>query len=146
MKKLLILTFILISSNLFAETSPETLIKQFFETYKTDPGKAVKDLYSTNIWTERIKDDIDKIVKTVNGFTIDYMGSYYGYELITTRKFSESFVMYSYIVKYDRQPLRFIFKFYKPNDKWVLFSYSLDDSIAAEIEEAGKLYNLDLQK
>ncbi len=131
---------------LFAQSSPQSLINDFFETYEKDAGKAVKDLYSTNIWTERIKDDIDKIIGTVNGFTESYMGKYYGYELITSKKFAESFILYSYLVKYDRQPLRFIFKFYKPNDKWVLYSYALDDSLDDEIQEAAKLYYLNLDE
>jgi hypothetical protein len=74
------------------------------------------------------------------------MGKYYGNEIIITKKFSESFILYSYLVKYDRQPMRFIFKFYKPNDKWVLYSYALDDNLDNEIQEAAKLYNLNLEE
>ena len=146
MKRILIVLMILASGNLIAQSCPQELINSFFGTYEKDPGKAVKDLYATNIWNERIKDDIDKIIGTVNGFTESYMGKYYGQELITTKKFSESFVLYSYLVKYDRQPIRFIFKFYKPDDKWVLYSYALDDSLDDEIQEAAKLYYLDLDK
>ncbi len=146
MKKLLIVLLISISGNLFAQSSPQDLIDTFFKTYEKDAGKAVKELYATNKWTERIKDDIDKIIGTVNGFTESYMGKYYGYEIITKKKFSESFELYSYMVKYDRQPIRFIFKFYKPNDKWVLYSYALDDNLDAEIQEAAKLYYLELDK
>ncbi len=137
---------ILTSGNLFAQSSPEQLIDRFFETYEKDAGKAVKELYGTNKWSERSKDNIDKIIGTVNGLTEDYMGKYYGQELITTKKFAESFILYSYLVKYDRQPLRFIFKFYKPNDQWVLYAYSLDDQLDSEIQEAAKLYYLDLDE
>jgi hypothetical protein len=146
MKKLLIILLISLSGNIFAQSSPQNIINSFFATYEKDPGKAVKDLYATNKWTERIKDDIDKIIGTVNGFAESYMGKYYGNEIITTKKFSESFVLYSYLIKYDRQPMRFIFKFYKPNDKWVLYSYALDDDLDNEIQEAAKLYNLNLDE
>lgn len=146
MKKLLFVLLISISGNLFAQSSPQNMINDFFTTYEKDAGRAVKELYATNKWTERIKDKIDKIIGTVNGFTESYMGKYYGYEIITIKKFSESFELYSYLVKYDRQPIRFIFKFYKPNDKWVLYSYSLDDSLDDEIQEAAKLYYLKLDK
>ena len=135
---------ILVSGSVFAQSSPKNLIDNFFATYEEDPGKAVKQLYETNKWNERIKDDIDKIIGTVNSFTESYMGKYYGYEIITSKKFSESFELYSYLVKYDRQPIRFIFKFYKPDNEWVLYSYSLDDSLDDEIEEAAKLYYLNL--
>jgi hypothetical protein len=144
MKKLLLILLISASGTLFAQSNPQDLINTFFAAYEKDPGKAVKELYETNKWTERIKDDIDKIVGTVNGFTESYMGKYYGYEIITKKKFAESFVLYSYLVKYDRQPIRFIFKFYKPNDKWVLYSYEFDDKLDDEIQEAAKLYYLEL--
>ncbi|AMC10204.1 hypothetical protein Lupro_02575 [Lutibacter profundi] len=146
MKKLLFVLLILISVNSFAQSSPQDIINVFFATYEKDAGKAIKELYETNKWTERIKDDIDKIIGTVNGFTESYMGKYYGYEIITKKKFAESFELYSYMVKYDRQPIRFIFKFYKPNNKWVLYSYALDDSLDSEIQEAAKLYYLKLDK
>jgi len=146
MKKLLFVLLISMSGNIFAQSSPEDMISDFFTTYEKDAGKAVKNLYATNKWTDRIKDDIDKIIGTVNGFTESYMGKYYGYEIITTKKFSKSFELYSYLIKYDRQPIRFIFKFYKPNDKWVLYSYALDDTLDDEIQEAAKLYYLELDK
>lgn len=146
MKKLLFIFLITISGNLLAQSNSQDLIDKFFETYKKDAGKAVKELYATNKWTERVKDDIDKVIGTVNSFTESYMGKYYGYELITKKKFAESFELYSYMIKYDRQPIRFIFKFYKPNDKWVLYSYALDDSLDSEIQEAAKLYYLKLDE
>ena len=146
MKKLLLLLLILTSVKAISQSNPQKLIDNFFTTYESDPGKAVQDLYDTNKWTERAQDDIDRVIGTVNGFTESYMGKYYGYELITRKKFAESFELYSYLIKYDRQPIRFIFKFYKPNDNWVLLSYSLDDSLDDEIQEAAKLYYLELDK
>ena len=146
MKKILIVAIVYLSGPVYSQSTPQDLIDNFFLTYKKDAGKAVKELYKTNVWTERIIDDIENVVNTVNGFTKNYMGEYYGYEIITTKKFSESFELYSYLVKYDRQPIRYIFKFYKPNDKWVLYEFKLDDSIDDEIEEAAKLYYLDLEK
>lgn|SRR5690554_6722642 len=142
MKKLLFVTLIALSGNLFAQSSPQAMVNAFYATYQKDAGKAVRDLYATNKWTSLIQEDVDKIVRTVNGFTLSYMGEYYGYELITSKKFSESFILYSYMTKYDRQPIRFIFKFYKPKDKWLLYSFALDDDLDDEIEESAKLNNL----
>lgn len=146
MKNIILLILVTITTNLFAQKSPENLINDFFVTYEKDAGKAVKELYATNPWTERKKDDIEQIISTVNGLNENYIGKYYGFEFITKKKFSDSFVLYSYLIKYERQPLRFTFKFYKPNDKWVLFSYAFDDSLDTEIEEAAKLHNLELGK
>lgn len=144
MKKIVLAILLISPITLFSQQKPQDLIDNFFTTYKTDPGKAVRELYKTNSWTERVRDDIENVVTKINGFTVDYIGKYYGYELITTKKFAQSYVLYSYLVKYDRQPLRFIFKFYKPNDKWILYGFQYDDNFNKEIEEAAKLYYLDL--
>ena len=144
MKKLLFIIALFASGSVYAQDTPDELIDKFFKTYETDAGQALRDLYKTNRWTERIQDQIEKLVNTVNGLTVDYIGDYYGNELIITKRLSDSFVLYSYLIKYDRQPLRFIFEFYKPNDKWVLYAFKMDDKINNEVEEAAKIYNLHL--
>ncbi len=147
MKKLFILTIVtFISLTNFGQSNPEEMINTFFKEYAKIPSKAVEDIYLTNPWTSRIKDGIESMKNEVNKFTIDYVGKYYGYELITKKQFSESFILYSYMVKYDRQPIRFIFKLYKPNDKWTLFSLQIDANLDDEIEEAAKLLYINLDK
>lgn len=139
-----ILLFFSISS--FAQTNPDDLIKKFFDEYKTSPALAIDNIYLTNSWTSRAKDAIDQMKNEVNKYTIDYMGKYYGYVLITQKKLSDCFILYSYMVRYDRQPLRFTFELYKPNDKWMLFSFKIDSNLDDEIEQSAKLYYLSLDK
>lgn len=147
MKKLFFISALtLFSLASFGQTNPEELINTFFKTYSKNPSKAVEDIYATNPWTSRIKDGIETMKQEVSKYTVDYVGTYYGYELITKKRFSESFILYSYIVKYDRQPMRFIFKLYKPNDKWTLFAFKIDSDLDDEIEQSAKLYYLDLDK
>jgi len=147
MKKIIILaTVTFISLTTFGQSKPDDLINNFFKEYAKTPAKAVEDIYATNPWTSRIKDGIETMKNEVNKYTVDYVGKYYGYELITKKQFSESFILYSYMVKYDRQPMRFIFKLYKPNDKWTLFSFKIDSDLDDEIEQSAKLYYLNLNK
>lgn len=146
MKKVVLVFLVLVSVTLQAQKTPTKLIEEFFVSYKTNPSKAVRDLYKTNKWMDRKKDDVEKVISTINGFNKEYVGEYYGYEHITTKKFAKSFELDSYLVKYDRQPIRFIFKFYKPNKDWILYAFSFDDSFDAEIQEAAKLYYLDLEE
>lgn len=111
MKKIIILaTVTFISLTTFGQSKPDDLINNFFKEYAKTPAKAVEDIYATNPWTSRIKDGIETMKNEVNKYTVDYVGKYYGYELITMKQFSESFILYSCMVKYDRQPMRFIFK------------------------------------
>ena len=135
-----------LSFTTYSQNLPDEIIKKFFNEYPKNSDKAIDDIYATNIWTTRIKDGIENIKKEINSYTIDYVGKYYGYELIARKQFSESFILYSYMVKYDRQPMRFIFKLYKPSDKWTLYSFSIDSDLDSEIQEAAKIYYLDLNK
>lgn len=147
MRKLIILTAVtLFSLTSFGQSNPEDLINTFFKEYEKTPSKAVEDIYASNPWTSRIKDGIETMKNEVNKYTVDYVGKYYGYELITKKQLSESFILCSYMVKYDRQPMRFIFKLYKPDDKWSLFSFKIDTDLDDEIEQAAKLYYLNLDK
>lgn len=146
MKKLLFIVFVtIISLSSYGQGAPEDLLNDFFDEYTKNPSKAVDDIYSTNPWSTRIKDGIESLKKEVNSYTIDYMGKYYGHELITKKQFSESFVLISYMLKYDRQPIRFTFKLYKPDHKWTLFAFDIDGNLDDEIGEAAKLYYLNLE-
>nr|WP_294776280.1 hypothetical protein [uncultured Flavobacterium sp.] len=147
MKKIILIPILLLLTlPTFGQSNPDELINNFFKEYSKTPSKAVEDIYATNPWTVRLRDGIETMKNEVSKYTIDYVGKYYGYELIIKKQFSESFILYSYMVKYDRQPMRFIFEFYKPNDKWTLFSLKIDSDLDTEIEESAKLYNVNLDK
>lgn len=129
-RNVLVGLLLLISINFYGQSNgTKELVNTFFTTYKSNREKAVRDLYATNIWTQTAKEGIEKVVTTVNGFTKEYMGEYSGYETIEIKKITPSYELHSYLVKYGRQPVRYVFKFYKPKDKWVLFSFSLDDGV-----------------
>lgn len=142
MKKLLIIALCLLPLHTYAQNTPQEIVDDFFELYKKNPGDAMRKAYGTNAWSERSKDEIENVAQRLNGLTPEVIGEYHGFELITTKKFSDSFVLHSYLIKYDRQPLRFIFKFYKPKDEWTLYAFKFDDKFSEEIEEAAKLYYL----
>ncbi len=147
MKKIILFAFTLVlTAKLSAQSTPEDILTPFFKEYAKNPAKAVDEIYATNPWTIRIKDGIETMKNEVNKYTVEYVGKYWGYELITKKQLSESFVLYSYMIKYDRQPMRFIFKLYKPNDKWTLLSFKIDSDLDDELEQAAKVYNLNLDR
>lgn len=142
------ITFIIILSGYlnssFCQNSPESFITSFFEQYKSDRGEALANLYKTNPWISRHSDAILNIINEVEKLTPDYVGTYYGNKIILQKQLSNSMKLYSYLVKYDRQPIRFTFIFYKPEDTWRLFSFSLDSNLDDELAEAAKLYYVQL--
>lgn len=135
------LTFLLTNS-LNAQTTTEEITDEFFKTYTESPLKAIDYIFGTNKWMiERNKDGIENIKTQLTSF-LGLVGDYYGYEKITEKSVGASYKLISYMIKYDRQPVRFTFVLYKPKDKWQIQNFQYDDSLDDELEESGKVYRL----
>lgn len=142
MNKILLLAFgLIISLTSFGQT-PEEIIDKFFTEYENvGADEALDNLYATSEWMGR-NQDATQNVKSQLANLQSLVGTYYGREFITKKSVGKSLSLYSYLVKYDRQPLRFTFEFYKPNDKWTIFGFSFDENLDDELEEAAKVYRL----
>ncbi len=66
------------------------------------------------------------------------MGEYRGYAMLGTKDLLADLVIHDYFVKYDRQPLRFRFIFYRADKQWVLYAFYFDDSLDEELKELVK--------
>jgi hypothetical protein len=145
MKKLVFLAswIILNTSIACAQSTPKQMVQQFFETYESKGNAtALEELYATNKWMDKAGDAILNLKNQMEGLTEDYIGKYYGYEMITEKWISDSYVLMSYLVKFDRQPLRYTFQFYKPDKEWKVHSFQFDGNLDSELEESAKLYFL----
>jgi len=145
-RKIKILSFLIVvalSSNILkAQTTTEEILTEFFNTYKKSPQMAVEYIFGTNKWMmDRNKDGIENVKTQLTSF-LRLVGDYYGYEKITEKSVGESYQLVSYMMKYDRQPVRFTFVFYKPKDKWQVQNFQYDDNLDNELEESGKVYRL----
>ena len=69
-------------------------------------------------------------------------GEYYGFELLSEKTAGQNIKTVSFILKYDREPIRFTFFFYKPKEKWQLNNLSYDEDIDKDLDEATKAYRL----
>lgn len=138
---LMILT-VLSTNVLRAQSTIEEITSEFFSTYEKSPQKAVDYAFSTNKWMiDRKKDGIENVKNRLANL-LGLVGDYYGYEKITEKSIGESYKLVSYMLKYDRQPVRFTFVFYKPKEKWQVQNFQYDDNLDDELEEAGKVYRL----
>ncbi len=145
--RILNLTLLLItisSLKTFAQDDGQKLVDDFFSNYEKGVEVAVDELYKTNPWTTRIQDAINNIKTQLARYNEDLVGKYYGHEHILTKQLGNSYVLHSYLIKFDRQALRFTFQLYKPDKEWRLASFAFDDNFDDEIEEAAKMYYLDL--
>ena len=145
MNKLLPFIFlVLFSINTVAQETPEMLIEEFATNLsEVSTDSAVSQLFSTNQWMSRNLDAIDQLSRQLSNM-LPLLGNFVGKELITKKQAGESLVLYSYMFKYERQPIRFNFVFYKPTDEWVIYKINYDDEMDDELIEAATLYFLDL--
>lgn len=88
----------------------EKLTAQFFKTYKTDPLQAYDNLFAESKYVS--ESDIATVKIKLKAFLKD-LGDYLGYEPITEKRAGKSYVLKSFLVKYDRQPVRMTFIIYK---------------------------------
>jgi hypothetical protein len=120
-----------------AITGVTTYIDKFFKTYEKDgTSRAIINIFKTNTLVDStsLRGLIAKI-DTTRGL----IGMYIGKELIVQRKASNSLVLYSYLVKHEKQPVRFTFMFYKPKNDWVIYRLYFDDQVDNELEESAKI-------
>jgi hypothetical protein len=125
----------------FSQTTGEEIINHFFQVYKKDPSAAIDDFFGKNKWISGKKDDVTNLKVQLKNW-IDLVGEYHGYELITEKTIGNSLKLYSYLVKYDREPIRFMFLLYKASDTWQPQTFSFNRTMDDELEEAAKAYRL----
>lgn len=116
-----------------------TYLETFFKKYKTSSDSAIDYLFSTNkLFNNQSQITLLKLKLDSLGAAI---GKYEGRELISQKSAGTSLVIYSYLVKHENQPVRFIFMFYKPRDQWELYRFNYDDAMDLELIEAAKINN-----
>lgn len=125
----------------FGQKSESEITDKFFALFEKDPIGAIDYAFSTNKW---MRNNQDATTNLKNQFknTLALIGDYQGYELITEKTIGDSYKLKSYMVKYDRQPLRLTFMLYKPKDIWQVQNFKYDDGLKDELEEAAKIYFL----
>lgn len=52
-----------------------------------------------------------------------------GYFLYDEQEAQDIFIRYTYIMKYENHIMRWVFTFYKPEDKWLINGFKWDDQI-----------------
>jgi hypothetical protein len=138
---LLALLFSILACNIsFAQNSPEDIVNKFFDLYKKDSiDKAIDYIFATNKYSGNSQDAIDQLKISLKK-TIEVDGPFWGHELITQKMAGERFIMLTFLVRHDRDPLTFRIVFYKPNDKWQVQNFKFDNKMDDELEEASKRY------
>lgn len=132
---LLVISCISIRYNfLSAQEKPEDLTEQFFKLYvEQGSDTAIGYIFANNKWMNNYKAYIDNLKMQTKEF-IAKIGQYYGYELIEKTAYSENYLLFNYMVRYDRQPIKISFILYKPNQKWQIQNLKIDEKLEDDLE------------
>lgn len=137
-RKLTLLAFIaFVVFTMKAQTSPKEITDKFFSLYATDPIKAVDYAFSTNKWFDRQQDAVENL-KTKLKDLVGLCGNYCGFEVLSQKVSGASMVAQTFIVRYEREPVRFTFVFYKPKETWMVDKFAFDEGLGRELEDAVK--------
>ena len=117
----------------FCQKTPKAFVDHFFEVYRDKPEQAVSGLISNNKWLASAHDEMDTLIQQLTGLT-RVLGKYHGFELTSEKHLGANLVLFGYLVRYDRQPLRFFFSFYKPGDEWIPYTFSFDLDFMQELK------------
>jgi hypothetical protein len=117
----------------------DSIVNTFFQKYKVEGSSpAIDYIFSTNpLLTD--KSQLDGVKSKLDS-TRKVIGAYYGNSLITRKNVSSDLILLTYLVKHERQPIRFSFIFYKAINNWTLFKFQYDDDVISELEDSGKIY------
>ncbi len=120
-----------------AQQTTKEITDKFFQTFEATPDKAVDYCFSTNKWftgnQEAIKDMETKLNKLIG-----IVGKYYGYEKIQEKKIGNNYKLETYMIKYDRQPVKFTFIFYRPENEWHVQNFYFNTDFDNDIEKMAK--------
>jgi hypothetical protein len=118
-------------------------IKTFFELFSTGKTvEAVDSIYRSNPWIQGAHDAVENLKTQLVGIE-RLVGNYNGNQKIGQIQIKDRFVHITYLVLFDRQPVRMEFEFYRPADDWMVYSFSFDDEFDEEVEQAARAQILD---
>lgn len=133
--KMLALLLVCFSHTSFAF---EGEIDKFFSLYEAGKfNEAVDAIYATNKWMDQKSDDIHNVKVQLQNLN-SLVGDYHGKVKLGEHGLTDRLVYVSYMVLYERQPVRMEFMFYRPVNDWIIYSFSFDDEIDGELVSAGR--------
>ncbi len=133
MKLSILLITAFLSLNTFA-SDYQSEIDEFFELYKSGKiNEAVDSIYKSNKYVSSIPDQIINVKNQLSSLK-GLVGEINNIGKIDTYAVGDDFVHITYLVTYDRQPIRYEFQFFKVKEGWRVYSFSFDDELTGEIK------------
>ena len=116
--------------------SPEEQVQRFFELYAAEGEASVDSFFTNNPYIEKNREGVDGLKAQLRD-VLGLVGPFRGYEVVAIRALGERLVNYLVVVGHDRQPLRFAFTFYRPQDVWQAQPFRYNDDFTGDFEQTG---------
>lgn len=81
--------------------------------------------------------EIDTLILQIQNWTFTVSSKYgkvVGFEFLKQQRVGKCFVRYIYILKYENHAIRWLFTFYKPQNKWWVNSIFFDNKVSELFE------------
>lgn len=138
-KTLTLLACLLVSTHtISAQKGDIEAIDTFFNVFKVNPIGAIDTIFSSSIAKSRDQARVEYIKNEIK-ITIDQIGNFKGYKILTNVNTSENEKILGCIVSYDKKPLRFVFKLNKMKSKWQIENFKFDENVDEEFEKSKKI-------
>jgi hypothetical protein len=115
------------TSTLFSicQSTPEEIVNSFFRFVQEEKyTEAINYLLSTNKNLENDSSLFNNLSNNLNNAPKRF-GLYCGYDLIEKEETSPSYCTCAYFIKYEDNPIRVQFVFYKPREQWKVNSINI---------------------
>ena len=135
---MLISLLLILSSGASLADDYQAQIDQFFRLVEAkQTEQAIEFIYASNPYASTISTQIEELKRQI-GLLPSIAGKVHQIELIDTHRLGDSLVTLTYIVNYDRMPIRFVFQYFKTQKGWRIISFAFDDDIADEAKAHAK--------
>ncbi|GIX41049.1 MAG: hypothetical protein KatS3mg129_0782 [Leptospiraceae bacterium] len=105
---------------------PVKIVNTFFELYKErGVEQAIDYLFSNNPILYSKSNSISNLKNTLKNIE-KVLGKYHDFSIIFNENYYKSLQIIITYVRYEKQPLRYLFVFYKPDNKWLTFRFEID--------------------
>jgi hypothetical protein len=122
-----------------SDLSYDELVERFFATLAEEGGaeKALDDLYATTPYAESLQEALTGMKEQFGKFPT-VMGALHGHERVTAKEITDRFAHVWELAYFDRQPLSFYFTFYRPKDRWQIYSMDYSGDLPALVKEMAR--------
>ena len=139
MKTLILIAFIFFCGQIQGSEMPlsckEAIISFFAQLKSGDQEKAINELLKEKIGKWGAKDSVIKMVSVLKNFQKESVGDFYGYDIIHQASIGKNYISIVVMAKYERQPVFFRFKFYRPEKTFISDGLNMNTDESEVIKE-----------